>query len=116
MKASALIRGIIDLLLTITFIIIAISGVALYLAPSGRIAESIGWTFLGLSKDSWETIHTYLGFVMIGLVGLHPLIGFNSMITMLRMGLKKSKIEDSWDISILNCAVSRVRSLRQLYS
>ncbi|ASJ15687.1 hypothetical protein A3L04_00645 [Thermococcus chitonophagus] len=92
MKASALIRGIIDLLLTITFIIIAISGIALHLAPSGRIAESIGWTFLGLNKDSWETIHTYLGFVMIGLVALHLLIGFNSMITMLRMGLKKSKI------------------------
>ncbi|AFK21700.1 DUF4405 domain-containing protein [Pyrococcus sp. ST04] len=93
MKASALLRGLIDLLLTITFIIIAISGIALYLAPSGRIAETINWTFLGLTKETWENVHTYIGFVMIGLVALHLLIGFKSMITMLKSGVKKAKVK-----------------------
>ncbi|AEC51475.1 hypothetical protein PNA2_0558 [Pyrococcus sp. NA2] len=93
MKASALLRGIIDLLLLVVFIVIGITGIGLYLAPSGRIAESIGWTFLGFDKDTLTEVHTYFGFVMIGLVALHLLIGFKSMVTMLRMGLRKSKLK-----------------------
>ncbi|NJE47254.1 DUF4405 domain-containing protein [Thermococcus sp. GR7] len=89
--APAWLRGIIDLALTIVFAIIALSGIALYLAPSGRIANTVGWTFLGLDKDTWTNIHTYLGFVMIGLVAVHLIIGFKSMITMLRMGFRKTK-------------------------
>ncbi len=93
MKASALLRGVVDLLLLVVFVVIGLTGIGLYLAPSGRIAESIGWTFLGLDKDALTAIHTYLGFVMIGLVALHLIIGFKSMVTMLRMGLKKSRVK-----------------------
>ena len=93
MKASALLRGVVDSLLLVVFIVLGITGIGLYLAPSGRIAESIGWTFLGLDKDTLTAIHTYLGFVMIGLVALHLIIGFKSMVTMLRMGFKKSRIK-----------------------
>ncbi|ASJ00589.1 DUF4405 domain-containing protein [Thermococcus gorgonarius] len=93
MKASALLRGIIDFLLLITFVVIGVTGIGLYLAPSGRIAESIGWTFLGLDKETLTAIHTYFGFVMIGLVALHLIIGFKSMVTMLRIGFKRSKIK-----------------------
>ncbi|WP_297486614.1 DUF4405 domain-containing protein [Thermococcus sp.] len=93
MKASALLRGVVDSLLLVVFIVLGITGIGLYLAPSGRIAKSIGWTFLGLDKDTLTAIHTYLGFVMIGLVALHLIIGFKSMVTMLRMGFKKSRIK-----------------------
>lgn len=93
MKSSALLRGVVDLLLLVVFVVIGLTGIGLYLAPSGRIADSIGWTFLGLDKDTLTAIHTYLGFVMIGLVALHLIIGFRSMVTMLRMGFKKSKVK-----------------------
>ncbi len=90
-SAPAWFRGIIDLALSVVFALIAISGIALYLAPSGRIAETLGWTFLGLNKDTWTNLHTYLGFAMIGIVAIHLIVGFNSMITMLKMGFKKAK-------------------------
>ncbi|NJE06471.1 DUF4405 domain-containing protein [Thermococcus sp. M36] len=93
MKASALLRGIVDFLLLVVFIVVGITGIGLYLAPSGRIADSIGWTFLGLDKDTLTAVHTYLGFVMIGLIALHLIIGFTSMVTMLRMGLRKSRVK-----------------------
>ncbi|WP_457742033.1 DUF4405 domain-containing protein [Thermococcus sp.] len=89
--APAWLRGSIDLLLTIVFVLLAVSGIALYLAPSGRIAETLGWTFLGLSKETWTEVHTYMGFAMIGLVSVHLVVGFRSMLTMLRSALKKAK-------------------------
>ncbi len=91
--APAWLRGTIDLVLTIVFVILAVSGVALYLAPSGRIADTIGWTFLGVDKDTWTNVHTYMGFAMIGLIAVHLIIGFRSMITMLRMGFKQSRLK-----------------------
>ncbi|NJE55125.1 translation initiation factor IF-2 N-terminal domain-containing protein [Thermococcus sp. 21S9] len=93
MRASALLRGVVDLLLLIVFVAIAITGIGLYLAPSGRIADSIGWTFLGMDKDTLTNVHTYLGFVMIGLVAVHLAVGFKSMWVMLKSAFKSSKVK-----------------------
>lgn len=92
MKVSALVRGVIDLLLAVTFVAELFTGIGLYLAPSGRIAETIGWTFLGFDKDTLDLIHTYFGFAMAGLVMVHLVIGFNSMLVMLKSGFRKSKL------------------------
>ena len=89
MRVSALVRSIIDLLLTVTFVVLAITGIGLYLAPSGRIANSLNWTFLGLDKETLTLIHTYFGFIMIGLVAVHLIIEFHSMLVMLRSALKR---------------------------
>ena len=91
MRASALLRGVVDLLLLIVFVGIAVTGIGLYLAPSGRIAGSIGWTFLGMDKEALTNVHTYLGFIMIGLVGVHLAVGFRSMFVMLKSAFKSSK-------------------------
>ncbi|WP_148882450.1 translation initiation factor IF-2 N-terminal domain-containing protein [Thermococcus aciditolerans] len=93
MRASALIRGVIDLLLTVVFVVVLVTGIGLYLAPSGRIAESIGWTFLGLDKDTLTLVHTYLGFVMAGLVAVHLAIGVKSMWVMLKSAFRSSKLK-----------------------
>ena len=93
MRASALVRSIVDLLLTVTFIVIAITGIGLYLAPSGRIAHTVNWTFLGMDKDTLTLIHTYFGFVMIALVAVHLVIGFRSMLIMLKSALRSSKLK-----------------------
>ena len=91
MKVPAWVRGVIDLLLIVVFIIVGLSGIALYLAPSGKIAKITGWTFLGLSRDTWITQHIYFGLIMIGLVVVHIILGFNRMVAMLKSAFKNSK-------------------------
>lgn len=59
--------------------------------PFRQDAETLGWTFLGLNKDTWTEIHTYMGFAMIGLVAVHLAVGFRSMLTMLKSALRKAK-------------------------
>lgn len=105
MKASAWLRGTVDLILAVVFILIAVSGIALYQAPPGRIADAIGWTFLGVTKDTWETVHTYLGFVMIGLVAIHLIIGFNSMVVMLRSAFKKSRVKVAGGLVLIGLVI-----------
>jgi len=93
MRASALLRGAVDLLLLIVFVAIAITGTGLYLAPSGRVAHTTGWTFLGMDREALTNVHTYLGFVMIGLVAVHLAVGFKSMLVMLKSAFRGSKVK-----------------------
>ncbi|AFL94456.1 hypothetical protein CL1_0244 [Thermococcus cleftensis] len=93
MRASALVRGVIDLLLTVVFAIVLVTGIGLYLAPSGRIADTIGWTFLGMDKDTLTNVHTYFGFAMAGLVSIHLAIGLKSMWVMLKSAFRGSRFK-----------------------
>jgi len=43
------------------------------------------------TKDTLTNVHTYLGFVMIGLVAIHPVIGFKSMLVILKSAFKISR-------------------------
>ncbi len=72
MKIS--IRSFVTLLLTFGFIMLALSGICLYVAPQCRVAEEIGWRMLGLEKGQWESIHMTSALVFLVLAGIHLLV------------------------------------------
>ncbi|KAA6230649.1 DUF4405 domain-containing protein [Chlorobium phaeovibrioides] len=45
-----------------SFLMLLISGIILYIAPPGRVANWTGWNILGLSKHAWQNQHTIFGF------------------------------------------------------
>ena len=46
-------RSMVSLYLLIAGIALFISGVVLYIAPSGRVANFMDWHFVGLDKGQW---------------------------------------------------------------
>jgi len=75
-------RSLTSLLTLWGFLIMAITGVVLFIVPHGRIAYWMEWTFLGLTKEQWGDIHS-LGMFLFLVAGiLHtyfnwkPLIGY----------------------------------------
>ncbi len=65
------IKGVLSLLLALSFLIVVLSGIALFLSPPGRIAKMEGWSFLGLNKESWGMVHLLSGVVMSLLAVVH---------------------------------------------
>lgn len=65
-------RGFTSLLLAASFLVMCFSGVILYLAPQGRVANWTGWTMVGLEKEEWAAVHTTnsILFVLVGLLHL----------------------------------------------
>ncbi len=62
--------------LTWTFIVISLSGLALFLSPQGRIANWVKWELLGFTKTEWGELHTV--FVSVFLIaGIFHLFYFN---------------------------------------
>ena len=57
----------------VLFIVIVISGIALYVSPSTRIAYTTLWRFLGFSKYQWQAIHITASilFLLFGIVHIY---------------------------------------------
>jgi len=68
-------RRYISLGLALTFAMILVSGLVLYIAPKGSVARWTNWLFLGLDRAQWETQHTIFSylFVFFGFVHLFQL-------------------------------------------
>jgi hypothetical protein len=64
-------RAFVSFTLLISFILISVTGVILYLAPTGRVAYWIQWTLFGLSKEQWQAIHTVFSILFIILAVIH---------------------------------------------
>lgn len=71
------------------FLIMAFSGIILYIRPEGDLAEEINWTFLGLTKKSWEGIHTIFIFFFIIVIPFHLFFNWNAL--MYYLGKRKSE-------------------------
>jgi len=65
-------RAFISFNMTISFIVLILSSVVLYIMPSGRDAYWTNWRWLALSKDQWGALHTVggLAFVIFGAIHL----------------------------------------------
>jgi len=69
-------RGFISFTLAISFLVMCISGVVLYICPTGRIAHWTGWRLLGLTKEGWDAVHTLSSFLFL-IVAIFHLFLFN---------------------------------------
>jgi len=58
-------RSFTSLYITLSFMIMIVSGIILFLAPPGRIAHWTYWAILGLTKTEWQSIHIIFTFLFI---------------------------------------------------
>jgi hypothetical protein len=87
-------RAFISLNTTISFIVLIVSSVVLYIIPPGRDAYWTNWSLWGLDKDQWGALHTVggLAFVIFGIIHLIPYnwkVFWNYIISKIRKNLNK---------------------------
>ena len=87
-------RAFISLNMTISFIVLIISSVILYIVPPGRDANWTHWKLWGLDKDQWGALHTVggLAFVIFGILHLilyNWKVFWNYIVSRIRKNLNK---------------------------
>ena len=65
------IKAVVSFILLVLFVIVFVSGIVLYLAPSGSIAHKTNWHFLIFDKWQWKKIHTVSAFIMSVVIFVH---------------------------------------------
>jgi len=74
-------RALTALLMLVSFVLLASSGLILFFAPRGRIANATGWDLLGLNRWQWEDLHACFALLMLAAAVPHiwmnrkPLLG-----------------------------------------
>jgi len=64
-------RAFTSLCSLVSFILLLLTAVILYIEPHGRVAYWIKWDFLGLEKDQWGNIHIFSGLLFLVAGGFH---------------------------------------------
>jgi hypothetical protein len=78
------IRRIVSLTVFTSFIVLACSGLMLFVSPRGRVAQWGNWTLLGLTKDQLIDIHTTV-MVLFLTVGIwHIVLNWRSIVGYLK--------------------------------
>lgn len=70
--------------MTFSFVIMTLTGIALFLAPPGRIANWGGWSLFGLSKEQHGDVHVtfMMLFIMFGI--LHIFFNYKPLLNYLK--------------------------------
>ncbi|MBU2512599.1 DUF4405 domain-containing protein [bacterium] len=62
------------------FIVMAFTGLILFIVPAGRIAQWVNWTLFGLTKDQWTQIHVLFCIVFLIGGGFHIYFNWKPLI------------------------------------
>lgn len=81
-------RAFTTLFIVIGFTVLALSGIALYATPAGRIANWTGWTLLSLSKTQWQALHMSFGSLFAVAAGFHLSFNWKVVLGYLRAKLR----------------------------
>lgn len=77
-------RSFVSIMTALVFLVLALTGIVLYIEPHGRVAFWTWWRFLGLSKGQWDGIHIILGWTFIVMAGLHTYLNWGPLVRYLR--------------------------------
>ena len=64
-----------SLTLLLSFVVLTLTSLVLYVVPEGRVAYWSDWRWLGLSKTGWGDVHINAGFLFLAAGLLH--LGYN---------------------------------------
>lgn len=86
------VKPFVSWLLTVTFLLLAASGLVLYLAPVGRIAHWSGWQVLGIHKEAWQAVHTNLALLFVAAALWHLVLNWSMLVGYVKTGGLKSLV------------------------
>ena len=86
------IRKITSLTMLISFVLLVLTSVILYIVPHGRVAYWADWHLWGLNKTQWGNLHINLGFLFLLAGFLHIFYNWKPMVAYMKNRAKELKI------------------------
>jgi hypothetical protein len=98
-------RGLTSFIVTLAFLVLAMTGVILYVSPQGRVANWTGWAVLRLSKEQWAAVHTTAALTFLIASGFHIYFNWSALVRYLvlkrRLHLKRELIGSAAVVAIV---------------
>jgi predicted DsbA family dithiol-disulfide isomerase len=69
-------QSITSFLVTFSFVVVAVSGIMMFMVPPGRIASWTEWKFVALTREEWVRIHIILSVFFAGISIYHLILNW----------------------------------------
>ncbi len=86
------IRKITSLTAGLSFLLMLLTSVILYIVPQGRVAYWADWRLWGLSKSDWGNIHINMGFVFLAALSFHIYYNWKAITSYLKDRTRHMKV------------------------
>lgn len=96
-------RAMVSFLVAISFVILTVTGIVLYIVPPGRVAYWTRWQLFGLEKEEWAALHTIFGYFFVLVAAIHLYFNWKIFVNYLKTRVSryfKLKRELIWAIGI----------------
>lgn len=80
-------KAFVSLYVVFSFIVLGVSGLVLYVAPPGRIANWSTWRLALLTKAQWQAVHTLVAFVFLVAASFHLYFNWKVLMAYVRSKL-----------------------------
>jgi hypothetical protein len=77
-------RAFVTFYVILSFIVIAASGLVLFISPPGRVANWSQWTFGWLRKADWQAVHTVFTLLFLGAIAVHVYFNWRVILNYMR--------------------------------
>ncbi len=85
-------RKITSLTAALSFLLMVLTSIILYIVPQGRVAYWADWRLWGLSKTDWGNIHINLGFLFLISLTLHIYYNWKPITSYLKNKARQMKV------------------------
>ena len=96
-------KAFVSLYITFSFVVLGLSGIVLYVAPPGRIANWSIWRLVLLSKAQWQAVHTIFAFVFLVAAGFHLFFNWRVLMAYLKSKLHEG-LRMKWELGTASAA------------
>ena len=103
-------RAFVTLYVTLSFLLLAVSGIVLYVAPPGRVANWSRWTLGALDRHGWQSVHTVVALVFVLAGALHLWFNWRTFWFYLRSKLAQGLLAKR-ELALATAAVVAVAGL-----
>jgi hypothetical protein len=80
-------KAFISFYIAFSFVVLGLSGIVLYVAPPGRIANWSVWTLGAVSKAQWQAVHTLFAFAFLVAASFHLYFNWKVLVAYIKTKL-----------------------------
>ena len=85
-------RRIVSLTASLSFVLMVLTSIVLYVVPQGRVAYWADWRLWGLTKTDWGNLHINLGLLFLVALAVHVYYNWKAIVLYLKDKTRKIKI------------------------
>lgn len=99
-------RAFVSVLAGFSFILMAVTGLVLFVAPSCRVARDTSWAVWGQSKEQWVAVHVWFSIAFVIASIFHLYLNWTPMVNYFKARVRKGfALRMEWMLALVICGI-----------